>query len=205
MNIPTKYFLLLATCMQTASFVVAKQQINRLDLDDTFANMFDDMQKSMQHMQQMLTQTGQASVHASVQISVSQTEKSALIIAKGLESNSIEATVNDEGNNLAVKTDQGLINIDIDDNFVGINWEHKQEQEVQNKDGNMQKMVTSFSQQSFNMSLEYPLNLSTDQLKLDYDKEGKTLTIEIPFIIPQAPEKGRKQVPVTMKQTATKR
>ncbi len=204
MNITSKYFLILATCMQTASFVVANQQINRLDLNDAFANMFDDMQKSMQHMQQMLTQSGQTSLHAGVQISVNQTEKSALIIAKGLESNSIEATVNDEGNNLAVKTDQGLINIDTEDSLMGINWQHKQEQEVQNKDGNMEKVVTSFSQQSFNMSLKYPLNLSTDELKLDYDKEGKTLTIEIPFIIPQTPEKGRKQVPVTMKQAVHK-
>lgn len=201
MNTTTKYLLILATSLQTSFYIIAKQPIYH---DQTFANMFDQMQKSMEHMQEMFAQSSQNSLNGGVQISVEQKEKSAMIIAKGLETDSVDATVNDEGNNLAVKTDQGLINIDSQDNFVSINWQHKQEQEVTNKDGKVEKVTTSFAQQSFNMSLEHPLDLNTEQLKLDYDQESKTLTIEIPFVLPQDPAKGRKQVAVNIKQTPGK-
>src|SRR3984957_9223113 len=195
MNTSTKHLLFLTISLQVTSFALAHPNLNHFNhIDNTFAQMFDSMQKSMEQMKELFAQSGQSSLQGGVQISVEQKEKSALIRATGLETNSVDATVNDEGNNLAVKTDQGLISIDTQDNYVGINWQHKQEQEVQNKDGKMENVMTSFAQQSFNMSLEYPLNLSTDQLKLDYDQENKILTVEIPFIMPKMPEKGRKQV-----------
>jgi hypothetical protein len=194
MNTISKQVFSLILLSQSESFLHA-QHLN-------FNDMFDEMQKSMRHMQELFAQSAQNSLQGGVQITVEQKEKSALIIAKGLETTAVDATVNDEGDNLAIKTDHGLIKIDSEYNYIGINWQHKQEQEVKNKDGKVEKVTTSYAQQSFNMSLEHPLNLSIDQLKLDYDKENKTLTIEIPFVMPQAPEKGRKQVPVSFKSSS---
>ena len=144
MNTISKQVLALILLSQSASHIRAQNHLN-------FNDMFDEMQKSMQHMQELFAQSRQNSLQGGVHIAVEQKEKTALIIAKGLETNAVDATVNDEGNNLAIKTDQGLINIDSEDNYIGINWQHKQEQEVKNKDGKVEKVTTSYAQQSFNM------------------------------------------------------
>lgn len=208
MNTNTKYTLLLLSSLTSGLFAIdkdSKQSSPRprfISMHEYFDRMFEDMQQSMQHMREAFAQDMQnvgGQAQEGISLSLEEKEKSVVITAKGLETESVDASLNDEGNHLLLKTAQENININSQDNYIAINLQHKQEKEHQNKDGKMEKVVSSYAEQSYSMGLSRPLDLNTEHLKIDYDKDSKTLTVEIPFVV--IPEKKRTSIPVNIKTT----
>lgn len=213
MNTNTKYAILLISSLSSLLLAVDKEPKQRqkqpMSMHEYFDRMFEEMQQSMQHMREAFAHdinNLDGKTQNSIDVSLQEKENSAFLIVRGLDTDSVDATVSDDENNLLLKTNLGNINLTIEDKYVQIYMQHQQESsyaeasedkpEDKNQD-KMEKVVTSVSHQSYTMSLRQPLDLNAETLKINYDKESKTLSVEIPFVV--APEKRRKAVPVNFK------
>lgn len=165
-----------------------------------FSSAFKEMQENMQQMQETFETIEKSfanvrQIQDGIDISIEEQDNAAMITIKGIETENIDASINDDADDILIKTGQGNINITTDEEYVTVNWQGQHEKEEKNQDGQMQKVFMSSSQQVFEIMTSHPLNLNEN--KIDYDKSNKTLRIEVPFV--KQPEQQRKSLPVTIK------
>jgi hypothetical protein len=194
-------FLLLSS--MSSLLLANDQESNRrrpqmMGFHNHFDQMFQEMEQSMHQMREAFAHgMNNGQMNEGTSLNLEETEKSLLITLNGIDTDSVDATVSDDGTNLLLKTARGTLNLNTEESFVSITFAHKNEREEKNKDGKMEKVASSYSQQSYSMNLMHPLDLATEQLKIDYDAENKSLSVEIPYV--SVPDKGRKAVPVNIK------
>jgi hypothetical protein len=170
--------------------------------NDPFKNLFKEMEDHFRSLQEHVRQ-GIQGISDSAHINLEESKKGVLITIKGIETDKVQATSNDENNNLLIKTGEGDINITTQDNFITIDWQHKKEEQKKNKEGKTETVLVSASHNSYNMMLARSINIGDENIEIDYDKATKILSIEIPYV--KAPQEQRKAIPVTIKGKTNKK
>lgn len=190
MNIHNKYTitLLLACLASTLSASNSPQQRH-----NTFRSplqIFDAMEENMRFMRQMFQEE-----EGGINFNIEETDGGVLITAKGLDTDTFDATISDDATNLHIKTNQGIIKLNTDGPYVELSWQQQKEQK-ETKEGKEKVVFVSSSQQSIGRMLGKSLNLETENLKINYDQSSKMLSVEIPY---EKTRENRKQIPVTIK------
>jgi hypothetical protein len=136
------------------------------------------MQESFKRMEEMFEKNMKQmdSLRSSLDIDVEEKKEGARIIVKNLETASVDASRGKEeddehAGNLLIKTDQGTIALEAQGNLLAITWQQKKQ-----KDAN-----SFYGQQTLHMTVSRVLDMQSQEIKLDYSEESKTLTITIPF------------------------
>jgi flagellar hook assembly protein FlgD len=165
-----------------------------------FSSAFKEMQESMQQMQETFETieksfSNMRQIQDGFDISIEEEPNAAVVTIKGLETENLDATINDDADNILIKTGQGNITIATFEEYISVNWQGRKEKEEKNKNDEIQKVLVSSSQQMFEIMTSKPLNLTEN--KIDYDKSNKLLRVEIPYI--KQPEQKRKPLPVNVK------
>jgi len=151
-----------------------------------FAENMQKMHEEMdKHFQELTVSNG-------INIDLNEQENAVEISLKGLETESVDASksINDKDNeftDLVINTDQGTATIAGHNNYLTVHWRQKKTKEKE----------SFYGQQLLETTVSQSLDLKDSALlKLNYDKETKTLLITVPFIEVKKP--ARQNVPVIM-------
>lgn len=156
-------------------------------------NPFQEMQESFKRMEEMFERNikQMESLHSSLDIDIEEKKEHALITIKNLETSTVDASQAKEDDNhaanLLVKTDQGTITLQTQENLIALNWQQKKQKDAQ----------SFYGQQALNMTLSRDLDMQSQEIKVHYNEETKTLTITIPFVQENRNTQKREPVPVS--------
>ena len=156
------------------------------------------MQESFKRMEEVFEKNIKQieSLHNNLDIDIEEKKEHALITIKNLETSMVDASQakeNDEHTaNLLIKTDQGTITLQMQENLIALNWQQKKQKDAQ----------SFYGQQILNMALSHDLNMQSQEIKVHYNEEIKTLTITIPFV--QEARNTQKREPVAVSFTKKK-
>lgn len=141
-------------------------------------NPFQEIHESFKRMEEMFEKNMKqiSSLHNSLDIDLEEQKDAALITVKNLETSTLDAsrgkTEEENAGDLLIKTDQGTIILQTQENYISVRWQQKKQKDAQ----------SFYGQQTLNMTISHLLDIQSQEIKINYDEEKKMLTIAIPFI-----------------------
>ncbi len=168
----------------------------RFDFNDIFQDMEErmhEMHKEMQKMEKSFTKQFKSIKKSDITIqpSIQETDKKVTITFKDIDTAPKQALVQDEDNQLTIKTDNQTIKVGAEKTLLSVSIDqHLKETKKENK---QQSSQAFYSSSSFVKTLNTQVDLT--KVIVDYDDQTKKLIIHIPM---QKKVKGT-EIPINIK------
>lgn len=159
---------------------------------DPFARMDAMMEQMRADMSQMaksfeaLWEDHRGQTHESLNLSIDEgkDQNHVVITVENVQTNNVNANVNEDEDVLTLKTDDAQLTIHVQDKYISIDLSQHVEKRTENDDkkskGNAVHIATSRS--SFGRTVPHAIALIDPNPGIDYDAQSKTLTIKLAYL-----------------------
>ncbi len=154
---------------------------------------FDSMVKRMNAFDKELDQTLSQENNSDLGITIEEKDKKSVVIItiKNLKTDALEANLNDDNDQLKVKTDQDSLTLAAQEKFLSL--VHTKETKKEEKKNDKAALYTSFGAYELGQLLSGRIDLT--KADIQYDKKSQTLTISMPYL---DKKKEIKKIPVVI-------
>lgn len=164
-----------------------KQEMQQME--KAFDSMVERMNAFGKELDQTLSQENNSDL--GITIEEKDKESAVTITIKNLKTDALEATLNDDNDQLKVKTDQDSLSLAAQEKFLSI--VHTKETKKEEKKNDKAALYSSFGAYELGQLLSGRIDLT--KADIQYDKKSQTLTISVPYI---DKKKEIKKIPVVI-------